>query len=248
MKKRIMIVENDSDFLRDLLDFFKTTNNYEVVGIAADGAIAMKLTRQLKPDVLILGLIMPHGDGFSVLEHLECKQDIKIIVISALNSEIFISKAMALGADYYMVKPLSFSNLKMRIDEISEQKTVPLISPILSGKNKLEEKIANIFITIGIPAHINGFHFLREAVKIAMGNYKMVSGITKELYPEVASRFDTSPYKVECGIRHAIEVAWNKGKITNINSIFGFPVYDSNEKPTNGELIALLADRMLNCY
>lgn len=127
---------------------------------------------------------------------------------------------------------------------ILKSKAVTVKCSALCDSNKIEEKITNVFIELGIPAHINGFRFLREAVKIAMGNYKMVCSMTKELYPRVAIQFDTSPYNVERGIRHAIEVAWNKGKIININSIFGLHIYDANEKPTNGELIALLADKM----
>lgn len=242
MKKRIVIIDNDSDLLKELNAFLNSTDDYEVVGNAADGTAGLQLVRQLKPDLLILDLALPSGDGFSILEDLDCKQDMKIIATSAFNKETAISKATILGANYFMLKPLSFANLKMRIDELLTPK---IAEHILYSKNHIEEKITNIFISLGIPAHIIGFHFLREAVKIAMGNYSMVCSITKELYPQVAVRFNTNPYKVERGIRHAIEVAWNKGKITNINSIFGMRVYDANEKPSNGELIALLADKML---
>lgn len=146
---------------------------------------------------------------------------------------------------------LSFACLKKYIDDITalkdETATSPVlaITPVVLEKSYIEERITNIFITIGIPANINGYHFLRDAIKLAVGDYKIISNITKELYPKVAARFDTSPYKVERGIRHAIEVAWNKGKIININSIFGLTVYEINEKPSNGEFIALLADKML---
>ena len=108
-----------------------------------------------------------------------------------------------------------------------------------------EEKITNIFITVGIPAHIKGYHFLREAIKLAIETPEIINSITKKLYPAIAEKFDTSPSKVERAIRHAIEVAWNRGKIENINSLFGLRVYNSNEKPTNGEFIALVADKML---
>ena len=111
--------------------------------------------------------------------------------------------------------------------------------------NKIEEKITNIFITVGIPAHIKGYQFLREAIKLAMENPDIINSITKKLYPSIAERFETSASKVERAIRHAIEVAWNRGKIENINSIFGLTVYSNNEKPTNGEFIALVADKML---
>ena len=110
---------------------------------------------------------------------------------------------------------------------------------------RVEEKITNIFITVGIPAHIKGYQFLREAIKMAVEQPDIVNSITKKLYPSIAEKFDTSPSKVERAIRHAIEVAWNRGKIENINSVFGLQVYNSNEKPTNGEFIALVADKMI---
>ena len=109
----------------------------------------------------------------------------------------------------------------------------------------MDENISNVFITVGIPAHIKGYQFLREAVKMAIVNPDIINSITKKLYPEVAKRFNTSASKVERAIRHAIEVAWNRGKIENINSLFGVRVYSPNEKPTNGEFIALVADKML---
>lgn len=245
MKKKIMIIESNPAFLKELEAFFSSTDNYEVVGSATNEADGLHLVRELKPDVLILDLIMPYGDGFSVLEHLDCKQNMKIIVISAFNNETLVSKATKLGADYFMLKPLSLPNLKKFLDENLVPKNATAIPSNLYGRNHTEEKITNIFILLGIPVHIIGFHFLREAVKIVIGNNKTICSMTKELYPQVAARFNTNTWNVERGIRHAIEVAWNKGRITNINSIFGLRVYDNNEKPTNSELIALLADKIL---
>ena len=112
-------------------------------------------------------------------------------------------------------------------------------------KRSLDERLSNIFITVGIPAHIKGYQFLREAVKMAIEEPEIINSITKQLYPSIADRFATSASKVERAIRHAIEVAWNRGKIENINNVFGIKIYDSNEKPTNGEFIALVADKML---
>lgn len=242
MKKRIVVIDNDMEFLEEISSFFNSTNDYEIVGNSTDGTDGLQLIKQLKPDLLILELILPNNDGFFVLGNIDSKEEMKIIAASMFSNENSISKATKLGADCFMLKPFSLYNLKTRMDEMFSQNSA---KHILYSKNSVEEKISNIFISLGIPAHINGFHFLREAVKIAMGNFNMVCGITKELYPQVAARFDTNPYKVERGIRHAIEIAWNKGKITNINSIFGMSVFDANEKPTNGELIALLADKML---
>jgi len=109
----------------------------------------------------------------------------------------------------------------------------------------LDDKITNIFITVGIPAHIKGYHFLREAIKMAIDNPEIINNITKKLYPEVAGKFSTTPSKVERAIRHAIEVAWTRGKIENLNALFGYNIYGKNDKPTNGEFIALVADKLL---
>lgn len=141
-----------------------------------------------------------------------------------------------------MVKPVSPQGLEERIVDVLKNENEISLQPT----NKiLEEKISNIFISIGIPAHIKGYQFLREAVKLAVEKPDIIGSITKKLYPTIAERFETSSSKVERGMRHAIEVAWNRGKIENINSLFGLKIYSSNEKPTNGELIALIADKMI---
>ncbi|MDE6399118.1 MAG: sporulation transcription factor Spo0A, partial [Clostridiales bacterium] len=175
----------------------------------------------------------------------------KVLVLSALSQDTFVTKAMHLGADYFMRTPANPDTVKKRITELmqapaAEEKAEEKTAKPARVKNRsLEEKITNIFITVGIPAHIKGYQFLREAIKLAIDNPDIINSITKKLYPEVAERFDTSPSKVERAIRHAIEVAWNRGKIENINSLFGVRVYNHNEKPTNGEFIALVADKML---
>ena len=167
----------------------------------------------------------------------------KIIIASSLAHEGFINKALSLGASYYLNKPYSMETLIKRINDVNQLET-----SIYKEKNPnrvIDEKLANIFITVGIPAHIKGYQFLREAIKMAMETPEIINSITKKLYPAIAEKFETTASKVERAIRHAIEVAWNRGKIENINSIFGLKVYTSSEKPTNGEFIALVADKMI---
>ena len=249
MKTRIMIVDDSEEYVKDMRNFFENQNSYEVVAVAENGAKAIEIFASLKPDIMLLDLVMPQMDGFSVLERIE-KGSCKIIVISALSQDTFIHKAMQLGADYYMNKPVSLPNVLERVKEVLNPvepigvKARPLPQQKLV-RSALDEKISNIFITVGIPAHIKGYHFLREAIKMAIDNPEIINNITKRLYPEVAESFNTSASKVERAIRHAIEVAWNRGKIENINSLFGIRVYSHNEKPTNGEFIALVADKML---
>ena len=160
-------------------------------------------------------------------------------MVSSLKNDGFAQKALDLGAGYFLVKPVSAEVLTKRCLSLLESK------PQVSKKRSLDERLGNIFITVGIPAHIKGYQFLREAVKMAIDEPEIINAITKQLYPSIATRFDTSASKVERAIRHAIEVAWNRGKIENINEVFGLKIYTSNEKPTNGEFIALVADKLL---
>ncbi|MCL2375466.1 MAG: sporulation transcription factor Spo0A [Firmicutes bacterium] len=253
MKAKILIVDDNDEFANEMKEFFNSSDKYEVVGCANDGVKGLAMFDELKPDIMLLDLVMPQMDGFSVLERMH-KGSSKVLVISALNQDTFISRAMNLGADYYMMKPVNFSNLSERIDGLLNPKAINGANPPLRAAaqttrlvrhGSMDEKITNIFITVGIPAHIKGYHFLREAIKMAIDNPDIINNITKRLYPEVAGRFSTTSSKVERAIRHAIEVAWNRGKIENINSLFGIRVYNHNEKPTNGEFIALVADKML---
>ncbi len=238
MKIKLMIVDDDEEFLASLGAYFAGKSDYEITATATNGEEALEKVRAADPDVILLDIVMPRLDGYGVLEKLD--RDRRVIVMSALSSGSFVTKAINLGARYFMMKPFRNEQLEARIVECMKENAASRI------KNKsLEEKITNIFITVGIPAHIKGYQFLREAIKMAIDNPDIINSITKRLYPEVARRFDTSPSKVERAIRHAIEVAWNRGKIENINSLFGVRVYSHNEKPTNGEFIALVADKML---
>ncbi len=208
-----------------------------------------------KVDVVITELILQNMDGFMFLDKVkELKDnDTKLFVLSALTGEGFVQKAFDKGVSYYMMKPFNAELLVQRVLEVGSN-TLLKNNDILKIENKklnqernkqLDGKITNIFITVGIPAHIKGYQFLREAIKMAIDNPEIINSITKRLYPSIAERFETSASKVERAIRHAIEVAWNRGKIENINSLFGVKVYSNNEKPTNGEFIALVADKML---
>lgn len=238
MKTKIMIVDDDEHFLGECAAYFAEKGGYEIVATACDGEEALEKIGAAAPDVLLLDLVMPKLDGYGVLEQVGNR--VRTIVMSALSRNDFVNKAIDLGAKYYMMKPFRLEQLDARITECMKEHTAGRV------RNKsMEEKITNIFITVGIPAHIKGYQFLREAIKMAIDDPEIINSITKKLYPEVAKVFDTSASKVERAIRHAIEVAWNRGKIENINSLFGVRVYSHNEKPTNGEFIALVADKML---
>ena len=170
----------------------------------------------------------------------------KVIILSSLMREEIVAQAMNKGARYYMVKPFNFELLKQRMREIAGAIafTRENLAPEVR-KTSLDEKISRIFINVGIPPHIKGYGYLREGVKMAVQNPDIINNITKELYPRIGERFDTTASKVERAIRHAIEVAWNRGRIESINNILGVRAYVGAEKPTNGEFIALIADKML---
>ncbi len=243
-EKRIKLFIADTEDENGVVDYFKKSNRFSVIGTASTGTAVVNDVVLLKPDFLIMEVMLPELDGFLVLDKLRAEMGEnlpKIIFISHLSHSGFITKAMKEGVSYFMVKPILAENIEARIFDLLESK-------FKSEKNYergLDEKISNIFISIGIPANIKGYQFLREAVKLAVEEPEIIGSITKRLYPTIAERFETSSSKVERGMRHAIEVAWNRGKIENINTLFGLKIYSQNDKPTNGELIALIADKMI---
>lgn len=254
MDKTIVIADDNASFTNELKEYFGKFTGYKVLGIANDGLEAVSLVEKYKPSFLLLDIVMPELDGFGVLNAISALSGPKplTIVLSQLASDGFVTKSLRLGASYFMAKPINNDKLREYMDECIEP---PVANRYPSTETKqyrdarstrsLDEKIANIFISVGIPAHIKGYQFLREAIKMAVDCPEIINSITKKLYPSIAEKFDTSSSKVERAIRHAIEVAWNRGKIENINNVFGIKVYSANEKPTNGEFIALVADKML---
>lgn len=238
-KTAIYFADNTED--KNLVDYFMKKDNFDVVGTSVDGNVVVEDVLRLQPDVLVLEVMLSNLDGFAVLEKIKetSEKMPKILFVSNLSHSGFVTKAMQAGASYFMLKPVSPENLEKRIIDMASSAEAKV------DAHQLEERISNIFISIGIPAHIKGYHFLREAVKLAVQEPNIIGSITKKLYPTIAERFETSSSKVERGMRHAIEVAWNRGKIENINTIFGLKIYNRNEKPTNGELIALIADKMI---
>lgn len=219
-------------------------NSQMTILFDVEGDQARECLDKYSPDVVITELLMSGEDGFALLEQYP---NVKFIVATELKSEIFVLKAVELGAQYYLVKPVVMSVLEQRIANVCQGERLggKMMRKRSVSETTLDERISNIFVSVGIPAHIKGYQFLREGIKLAVDNPQIINSITKSLYPTIAQHFGTTASKVERAIRHAIEVAWNRGKIENINSIFGVRVYTSAEKPTNGEFIALLADKML---
>lgn len=261
MEKIKLVIIDDSQQMKTLArEFFATNQDFELMQEVNDGASAVEAVRSCNPDVVLLDLVLPNRDGYAVLQDLTKMTKVpKIIVCTALSSSNFVHKAMQMGANYFLVKPCSEVDLARVIKEQAngsnclenpeQQRVQGVVEQYINigriNQKNIDERISNIFITVGIPAHIKGYQFLREAIKMTIDSPDIINSITKRLYPNIAEHFSTSPSKVERAIRHAIEVAWNRGKIENINSVFGLQIYGANDKPTNGEFIALVADKML---
>lgn len=244
MKNMKIILADENVETMTVLKDNLTNEGFDVVATTKDGEQLISLIQDKQPDVVVMDIVLEKCDGFKVLENFS-NSPIKFVVQSSLSIDGFINKAISLGAKYYCIKPFNSATLVERIQDVVSTKAQSNLVFNSKASNQIEEKITNIFITVGIPAHIKGYQFLREAIKLAIANPEIINSITKKLYPTIAEKYETSSSKVERAIRHAIEVAWSRGKIENINNLFGIKVYSSNEKPTNGEFIALVADKML---
>ena len=251
-KIRVMLADDNQSILRLLTDFFERKPDIEVVAAVSDGAAVVDSVREHAPDILVMDIIMPHRDGFMALEEMNRMESAlrpKVIVLTGLSRDDFIMRAIRLGAGYYMVKPFDMHVLYNRILEMV-QETEPVVenvSPEISGGTEsVDEQITNLFLTIGIPAHIKGYQYLREAVRMVLDNHEIINRITKELYPGIARKFDTSASKVERAMRHAIEVAWTRGRLDTVNQMYGYKVFTKDDKPTNGECISCVSELIKN--
>ena len=246
---RLLIVDDNAPLAAEISAFMNAQQEIEVVGTAENAREALEMVKLVHPNAIVADLIMPQTDGFFLLEKLsggEYGPMPKIIMLSAVSSESLYARAIALGATYYMNKPFSMDTLYQRLLDFFDLRKLDIQKqPALVRSKSLDERITSIFLSIGIPAHIKGYQFLKEAIKLVIKKPEIINSITKQLYPSIARNFETSPSKVEREIRHAIEVAWNRGRIENLNTIFGYNIYTKNDKPTNGEFIALIADRLM---
>ena len=245
---RILVVDDHGTLRKRIADYLRTQEGVEEVAEAANGVEALKCLRDSRFDVMITDLVMPLMDGYMLLEELPRQIDPapKTIVMSALSRDDFVTRAIDLGAVFYMVKPFEPEHLLSHIRDIQEERSVlPQVqSPAKPHVQSLDERLGSLFLTIGIPAHIKGYQFLRCGVKMVIEQPDRINRITKELYPSIARQFGTTASKVERAIRHAIEVAWNRGRVDTLNRAFGCRVCTPEDKPTNGEFIAMLADKL----
>ena len=246
---RVLLVDDNVSFTEQLRGYFSAEESIGTVDTAYDGREALDKLRAGRYDMLLLDLIMPHVDGLGVLEQLKhvCPDNPPaVIVVSAMRNEGMVRRCCALGARYFMVKPVEpEALLKRALEMVQSESAQGGLASFAQPPKSLDEKITSVFLVAGIPAHIKGYHYLREGIRMVYYTPQLINRITKELYPGIAKRFNTSASKVERAIRHAIEVAWTRGKIENLNALFGYNVYGKNDKPTNGEFIALVADKLI---
>lgn len=218
------------------------------VGIVDNSRDAGILMEKFTVDAVIVELASPTADAYEFIDQMNFLSKKPLVaVLSALQEESYYTRAKRLGAKLIYRAPYNLEKVFEEIQAVlkEEKSSGYPVSVKLASDKALDERLANIFISSGIPPHIKGYQFLREAVKQSVKTPTMINNITKQLYPAVAEKFNTSPSKVERAIRHAIEVAWSRGKIDNINAIYGIKVFSKGDKPTNGELIALVSDKMI---
>lgn len=227
----------------------------QIIGTAYNGQECLNLIEEKEPDVLILDIIMPHLDGIAVLERIgqmKLNKKPNIIMLTAFGQEDVTKKAVDLGAAYFVLKPFDMDILISNIREVSGQKLsfnqqsqAPTFTSRKEGSGfNLDASITNVIHEIGVPAHIKGYMYLREAITMVYNDIELLGSITKVLYPDIAKKFNTTASRVERAIRHAIEVAWSRGNIDSISSLFGYTVSHSKAKPTNSEFIAMVADKL----
>ncbi|ADU29987.1 sporulation transcription factor Spo0A [Evansella cellulosilytica] len=251
---RVCIADDNRELVMLLEDYINSQEDMSVIGKAFNGQECLELVEKEQPDVLILDIIMPHLDGLAVLEKLNERQLEKrpnIIMLTAFGQEDVTKKAVELGAAYYVLKPFDMDTLMNKVRDISGNASTyvkaPTVSTQVYKENKpmnLDASITSIIHEIGVPAHIKGYMYLREAITMVYNDIELLGSITKVLYPDIAKKFNTTASRVERAIRHAIEVAWSRGNIESISKMFGYTVSVSKAKPTNSEFIAMVADKL----
>ncbi len=253
----VAIADDNERIRQNLQDIVSREGDMTIVGSASDGLDALTIIRENHPDVVLLDIIMPKMDGLGVLEEIKKDENLlkkpAFIILTAMGQEEVMEEAMELGANYVLLKPFNQNSLIKKIRQIKNGKVEVGKKDFikLEGKQqgqdrdyRLEIIVTNIIHEIGVPAHIKGYQYLRDSIIMSVNNMDILNSITKQLYPAIAKMHETTPSRVERAIRHAIEVAWNRGKMDTINELFGYGIQAGKGKPTNSEFIALIADKI----
>ena len=267
-KMKILIADDNKDFSDILMEFINRQEDMEVIQVAGNGEEACSMIQEVQPDIVILDVIMPYLDGIGVLERvvtMNLEKRPLFVMLSAVGQDKITERALSLGAEYYIVKPFDMDTLVNRIRQLknmaltgnsniivssSASSSVSSAKQLLSrpksgpSPHNLETQVTQVIHEIGVPAHIKGYQYLRDAIIMVINDMDILNSITKQLYPSIAKQYNTTPSRVERAIRHAIEVAWSRGKMDTIDMLFGYTVNNGKGKPTNSEFIALIADRL----
>ena len=253
-KIKIAIADDNSDLVKMLESYFAQNSEIDVVFTAPNGKVCISKLAEQQPDVLLLDIIMPHLDGLAVLEDMYNDpklSNIPVIMLTAFGQDDVMIQAAKFGASYFMLKPFDFEKLEQKIlhvaQKVQPQKRQSILQP--KGPEKIDQHQLDVLITsiikeVGVPAHIKGYSYLREAITMVYYDIELLGSVTKILYPEIAKKFNTTSSRVERAIRHAIEVAWNRGNYDVISEMFGYTVSQVKSKPTNSEFIAMIADKL----
>lgn len=243
---RVMIADDNVYFCEAVANYLSAEGDIEYVGHVGDGRHVLSMVEKVKPDVLLLDVVMPYVDGMTVLEELKSKVSVdrpRVIIISAFGQERYVGHANRLGADYYLMKPFSLAVLVKRIRQVMTiRSSLDCSLPSRINNDQVREQLIRYFEQMGVPPHYKGYRYLLEAVCLAYSDPSWLNGITKRLYPAVGSRFGTSGTQVERAMRHAIEVTWEKGNLEQLNHLFPYEVDAEKGKPTNSSFIAKMAD------
>lgn len=249
-KIRVAIADDNRDFVSIVKEYLTEQSDIEVVGTGFNGEEILEIIEKDEPDLVILDIVMPHLDGIGVLERLNVSRlkRPKIIILTAFGQENITQKAVELGADYYVLKPFNMEVLLSRIRQLAGTLTVQRPTNMVQVQTvkaqPIDVEVTNIIREIGIPAHIKGYQYLRDAIMMIVEEIDLLGAVTKVLYPMIAEKYSTTPSRVERAIRHAIEVAWGRGNVEMINKIFGYTINTEKGKPTNSEFMAMIADKL----
>ena len=243
----VIIADSNRDYLRLVSSFLKETGIFGMLDFAFDGRQAFEMTRDKKPDLLLLDLIMPILDGFAVVEELKnigYNSPTKVVMTSAVGLDFVMKKAESQKINYVFLKPFDKEVFKRRIVELMAHK--PISSSFIDDKIELNPStiVTQHIKTVGITANIKGYHYLRDAILLVHEDFDLMSRLTTGLYATVANKYNSTPQRVERAMRHAIETAWNRGNIKVLEDFFGYTILEARGKPTNGEFIAMLADKL----
>ena len=241
----VIIADNTEEFCNNLTAALQRAGGFQVIGRVGDGEQAIRMVTERKPDILVLDLMLAKQDGLSVLKAISSMQKRPVtLATSRFVTDYVASAAANLGVRYLMLKPCDMTALVERLEEIRGGENRRQTDRQQTATGSIETMVTNIIHEIGVPAHIKGYQYLREAIIIAVEDMDVINAITKVLYPQVAKTFQTTPSRVERAIRHAIEVAWDRGDLDTLQRFFGYTVSNTKGKPTNSEFIALIADKL----